>query len=55
MLANRVVAPGSPLAVTFRCPSPRTGGVHESGGTYSIYTAPVFPGDAAAPVSRSRV
>jgi hypothetical protein len=53
MLANEVVEPGKPKRVSFRCPSPRTGGVPEPGGTYSIYTAPVFPDDPAAPVTRS--
>jgi hypothetical protein len=53
MLANGVVEPTQPTQVTFRCPSPRTGGVPEPGGRYSIYTAPVFPDDAPATVTRS--
>jgi hypothetical protein len=52
MLANRIVTPAAPLRVAFRCPSPRTGGVHEPGGTYSVYTAPLFPEDRPAPVTR---
>ena len=53
MLANTVVQASGPTSVTFTCPSPRTQGVFEPGGTYSIYTAPVFPEDSAAPVTRS--
>ena len=53
MLANVVVQPSSPVQVTFTCPSPRTGGVAEPGGRYSVYTAPVFPDDPAATVTRS--
>jgi hypothetical protein len=52
MLANEIVFPDKPLTITFTCPSPRTGGVHEPGGTYSVYTAPVYPGDPAATVTR---
>ncbi len=52
LLANQIVTSKSPARVTFRCPSPRTGGVHEPGGTYSIYTGPVFPDDVAATVTR---
>ena len=52
MLANRIVTADAPLRVAFRCPSPRTGGVHEPGGTYSVYTAPVFPEDPRVPVTR---
>jgi Lysyl oxidase len=52
MLANEIVTADEPLAITFRCPSPRSGGLHEPGGTYSVYTAPVFPGDPAATVTR---
>ncbi len=51
MLANAIVMPGSRTRVTFRCPSPRTGGVREPGGTYSVYTAPVLPDDPAAAVT----
>ena len=53
MLANVVIQPSAPTLVTFRCPSPRSGGVPEPGGTYSIYTAPVFPDDAPAAVTRN--
>jgi hypothetical protein len=53
MLANAIVEAGAPIQVTFRCPSPRTGGVAEPGGRYSIYTAPVFPDDPAAVVTRN--
>ena len=53
MLANVVVQASSPVQVTFTCPSPRTGGVAEPGGRFSVYTAPVFPDDAAATVTRS--
>ena len=52
MLANAIVAPTSPQAVTFTCPSSRTGGEYEPGGTFSMYTAPVFPPDVTAPVTR---
>jgi hypothetical protein len=51
MLANAVVS--SSTTVTFTCPSPRSAGVPEPGGTYSIYTAPVFPDDPAVSVTRS--
>jgi len=51
MLANAVVS--SSTTVTFTCPSPRSSGVPEPGGTYSIYTAPVFPDDPAVAVTRS--
>jgi hypothetical protein len=53
MLANVVVNPSSETHVTFRCPSARNGGAHEPGGTYGVYTAPVFPDDRAAPVRRA--
>lgn len=53
MLANVVVRPATPVQVTFTCPSARTGGVAEPGGRYSVYTAPVFPDDPAATVTRS--
>ena len=53
MLANAVVLPSAPTQVTFTCPSPRTGGVFEPGGKYGIYTAPVFPEDAPATVTKS--
>jgi hypothetical protein len=52
MLANAVVESSNPAQVTFRCPSPRTGGVAEPGGRYSVYAAPVFPDDPAAVVTR---
>jgi hypothetical protein len=52
LLANRIVTAEKPVTIAFRCPSPRTGGAYEPGGTYSIYTAPVFPDDPAAPVTR---
>jgi hypothetical protein len=52
MLASAIVLPSAPTSVTFTCPAPRTGGVYEPGGTYSIYTGPVFPDDPAAPVHR---
>jgi hypothetical protein len=52
MLANAVVT-SAPTPVTFTCPSPRTGGATEPGGTYAIYTAPVLPDDPAAVVTRS--
>jgi hypothetical protein len=52
MLANTIVTATAPVTVTFACPSPRTGGVSEPGGTFSVYTAPVFPADPAAPVTR---
>jgi hypothetical protein len=52
MLANAIVSTPTPTTVTFTCPSPRTGGAAEPGGTYSIYTAPVFPEDPAAVVTR---
>jgi hypothetical protein len=51
MLANAVVS--SSTTVTFTCPSPRSAGVPEPGGTYSIYTAPVFPDDPAVSVTRT--
>jgi Lysyl oxidase len=51
MLANAIVS--SSTTVTFPCPSPRTAGAAEPGGTYSIYTGPVFPDDPASVVSRS--
>jgi hypothetical protein len=51
MLANLVVS-GS-TTVTFTCPSARTEGTAEPGGTYSIYTAPVFPDDPVVAVTRS--
>ena len=51
LLANQIVTAEKPVTIAFRCPSPRTGGVYEPGGTYSIYTAPVFPDDPAAPVT----
>jgi hypothetical protein len=53
MLGNGIVAPGAPLTLTFTCPSPRTGGAYEPGGTYSVYTGPVFPDDPAAKVDQS--
>ena len=53
LLANVVVEPSEPTRVTFTCPAPRTGGVPEPGGRYSIYTAPVFPDDPGATVARS--
>ena len=53
MLANAIVMPGAPLTLTFTCPSPMTGGAPEPGGTYSVYTAPVFPEDPAAVVTQS--
>jgi hypothetical protein len=53
MLANEIVEGSSPKTVTFTCPSPRTGGVSEPGGTYSIYTAPVFPDDPVVTVTRN--
>ena len=53
MLANEVVLPSGPTQLTFTCPSPRTGGVFEPGGKYGIYTAPVFPEDAPATVTKS--
>jgi lysyl oxidase len=52
MLANVIVTSSSPAHVTFTCPSPRTGGAYEPGGTYSIYTAPVFPSDPPEAVAR---
>ncbi len=52
MLANAVVMPGQPVVVRFDCPAPRNGGAREPGGRYSIYTAPVWPGDDPAPVAR---
>ena len=51
MLVNAVVS--SSTTVTFTCPSPRTAGVPEPGGTYSVYTGPAFPDDPAAIVTRS--
>ena len=51
MLANAIVS--SSTTVTFPCPSPRTAGAAEPGGTYSIYTGPVFPFDPASVVSLS--
>ena len=53
-LANFIVG-SAPRTVTFTCPRPRDGGTVEPGGTYSMYTAPVFPEDAAAPVAIVRV
>jgi hypothetical protein len=53
MLANAVVEASAPTTVTFTCPSPRDAGVPEPGGTYSIYTAPVFPDDGLAVVTQS--
>jgi hypothetical protein len=53
MLANAVVTQ-APTVVTFTCPSPRSGDPDEpGGGTYSIYTAPVFPDDPTAPVRQT--
>jgi len=52
LLANRIVTADEPVAIAFRCPSPRSGGVYEPGGRYSVYTAPVYPGDSAAAVDR---
>ena len=51
MLANAVVSTST--TVTFTCPSARTAGVPEPGGTYSVYTAPVFPDDPVVAVTRS--
>ncbi len=53
MLTNAIVRAGKPLSVKFTCPAPRMGGAYEPGGTYSVYTAPVFPEDPAAAVSQS--
>ena len=53
MLANAIVEGSKPTTVVFTCPSPRTGGVLEPGGTYSIYTAPVFPDDPTVTVTRN--
>jgi len=53
MLANVIVTAGAPVTVTFACPAPRAGGAYEPGGTYSIYTAPVFPTDPSDAVTRS--
>lgn len=50
LLANGVVTATDPAALSFTCPGPRTGGAIEPGGAYSVYTAPVFPDDQAAPV-----
>ena len=50
MLANVVVTAASPVEVTFTCPAPRTGGDYEPGGTFGVYTAPVFPEDPPAVV-----
>ena len=53
MLANKIVTASAPKTVTFTCPAPRTDGAPEPGGTYSIYSGPVFPDDAAAPLTRT--
>ena len=50
-LANFIVS-SIPRTVTFTCPGPRGAGVDEPGGMYGMYSAPVFPGDAFAPVTR---
>ena len=52
MLANGVLMPGQPVLAIFDCPGPRDGGAKEPGGRYSIYSAPVWPGDDPAPVRR---
>ena len=53
MLANAIVVGSSPTTVTFTVPVTSDGGVSEPGGTYSIYTAPVFPDDPAVTVTRN--
>jgi len=53
LLANAVVEASVPTTVTFTCPAPRTGANPEPGGTYAVYSAPVFPDDDAAPITKS--
>jgi len=50
-LANAVVTDRASTTVRFVCPTPRQGGSPEPGGAFAIYTAPVFPDDAAAPIN----
>lgn len=52
MLANLVLMPGRQVMVIFDCPAPRDGGAPEPGGRYSIYSAPVWPGDELAPIKQ---
>ena len=47
MLGSGVVTADAPMTLTFTCPSPRTNGTPEPGGTYSVYRGPAFPGDAS--------
>ncbi|MCI0393797.1 MAG: hypothetical protein L0332_07210 [Chloroflexi bacterium] len=48
-LANVVVGPEQPVAVTFTCPLPRD--VEEEGGRYALYSAPVFDEDQPEPIT----
>ena len=51
-LGTVIVTDAAPAPVTFSCPAERAAGAYEPGGAYSIYTAPVFTDDRAAPVKK---
>jgi hypothetical protein len=48
-LLNAIIGRSGTTEVSFSCPRPRDEA--EPGGLYAVYTAPVFPADAAQPIS----